>query len=104
MSFFISLWSKPESPFDPPGFLYTLFVHPVTTFFTFLHYLALSLRGLPYKPPPHTVPIRVVCVSDTHCKIPKALPKGDLLIHAGDLTNNGTLSDIQQSIDWLKAL
>jgi Icc-related predicted phosphoesterase len=105
MSFFISLWSKPESPFEPPGFLYTLFVHPVTTFFTFLHYLALGLRGSPYKPPPHAIPIRVVCISDTHSKIPpKALPKGDLLIHAGDLTNNGTLSNIQQSIDWLKTL
>ncbi|KAM0222191.1 hypothetical protein ACHAPQ_005268 [Fusarium lateritium] len=32
---------------------------------------------------------RIVCISDTHnCQV--KLPKGDVLIHAGDLTNQGT--------------
>ena len=105
MSLFTSLYSRPGSPFEPPSFLYTLICHPVTTLFTFLHHLTLNLRGLPYSPPKNQLPIRVVCVSDTHSKIPpKSLPQGDLLIHAGDLTNNGTIGDIQQSIDWLKTL
>lgn len=29
---------------------------------------------------------------------------GDLLIHAGDLTNSGTIEEIQAQIDWLDAL
>lgn len=32
------------------------------------------------------------------------IPNGDLLIHAGDLTNDGTLEDIQKQIDWLNSL
>ncbi|CCF46674.1 Ser/Thr protein phosphatase, partial [Colletotrichum higginsianum] len=32
---------------------------------------------------------RFVCVSDTHNTAVK-LPKGDVLIHAGDLTNQGS--------------
>lgn len=33
-----------------------------------------------------------------------AIPNGDLLIHAGDLTNDGTLKSIQKQIDWLDTL
>ncbi len=36
--------------------------------------------------------IRVVCISDTHGKMGKALrsiPDGDILIHAGDFTQRG---------------
>lgn len=35
---------------------------------------------------------RFVCVSDTHNQTLK-LPKGDVLIHAGDLTNQGSFSE-----------
>lgn len=45
--------------------------------------------------------VRIVCVSDTHNQTPK-LPAGDLLIHAGDLTNQGTFSELQKAIDWLR--
>jgi len=97
--------TQPSSQFAPPSIIYTLLYHPVTFVFTFLHYLFLYLRGPSYKPAKSSIPIRVVCISDTHSKIPpKSLPKGDLLIHAGDLTNTGTLSSIQQSLDWLKTL
>jgi hypothetical protein len=44
---------------------------------------------------------RIVCISDTHCQTPK-LPKGDVLIHAGDLTNQGSYSELKKTIDWLE--
>ncbi|KAF2816628.1 Metallo-dependent phosphatase [Mytilinidion resinicola] len=56
------------------------------------------LRLTPLKPP-----IRVVCVSDTHNGTPN-VPEGDLLIHAGDLTNTGTLKELQAQIIWFSAL
>ncbi|GJC89275.1 calcineurin-like phosphoesterase [Colletotrichum tofieldiae] len=37
---------------------------------------------------------RFVCVSDTHNTTVK-LPKGDVLIHAGDLTNQGSYSEVR---------
>jgi hypothetical protein len=47
--------------------------------------------------------ITVVCISDTHtltCNV----PDGDLLIHAGDLTNSGTIEELQAHIDWIDTL
>ena len=44
--------------------------------------------------------LTVVCISDTHNTQP-ALPPGDLLLHAGDLTAWGTFSEIQAQLDWL---
>lgn len=36
---------------------------------------------------------RFVCISDTHnCTV--KLPPGDVLIHAGDLTNQGSFSEV----------
>lgn len=36
---------------------------------------------------------RIVCISDTHnCTV--KLPPGDILIHAGDLTNKGSKSEV----------
>ncbi|CAK4032587.1 Metallophosphoesterase MPPED2 [Lecanosticta acicola] len=29
------------------------------------------------------------------------LPKGDILIHAGDLTNQGTRAELQRALDWI---
>jgi len=54
------------------------------------------------SPSPQTA-IRVVCLSDTHTQT-FPIPDGDILIHAGDLTNNGTVSDIQAQVDWLSSL
>src|SRR6201996_8265235 len=47
-----------------------------------------------------TQKIRIVCISDTHNTTP-ALPAGDLLIHAGDLTNRGTPAELQRQATWL---
>lgn len=48
---------------------------------------------------------RFVCVSDTHGYTPSEagfkLPAGDVLIHAGDLTNNGSMSELRRTIDWI---
>ncbi|MCJ1253565.1 hypothetical protein MMC24_001377 [Lignoscripta atroalba] len=47
--------------------------------------------------------ITVVCISDTHNSQPK-VPNGDLLIHAGDLSQSGSVEEVQQQLDWLKSL
>lgn len=48
------------------------------------------------SPPPATRATRrtrIVCISDTHNATVK-LPKGNVLIHAGDLTNQGSYSEV----------
>lgn len=44
---------------------------------------------------------RFVCISDTHNQTPK-LPAGDVLIHAGDLTNQGNISELRKIVAWLE--
>lgn len=48
---------------------------------------------------------RIVCVSDTHAYTPREagynLPAGDVLIHAGDITNRGSLAELRRSIEWI---
>ncbi|KIW25085.1 uncharacterized protein PV07_10755 [Cladophialophora immunda] len=44
---------------------------------------------------------RIVCISDTHNQTPK-LPAGDILVHAGDLSNQGTYSELQKTVDWIR--
>lgn len=67
-----------------------------------LHQLLLRLRGPPL--PPTDSPIRVVCLSDTHTLEWPEVPEGDLLIHAGDLANDGSVREIQAAVDWLRSL
>ncbi|PBP28993.1 Metallo-dependent phosphatase [Diplocarpon rosae] len=48
---------------------------------------------------------RFVCISDTHNAGPGGafkLPKGDVLIHAGDMTNQGSFSELKKTIEWLE--
>lgn len=45
--------------------------------------------------------IRIVCISDTHNQTPK-LPAGDILIHAGDLTNQGSYAELNKTVSWLE--
>lgn len=54
-------------------------------------------------PPPAVAPIRVVCESDTHNAVVD-VPAGDLLIHAGDLTKQGTLEELQSQLRGLSSL
>ncbi|OTA97348.1 hypothetical protein M434DRAFT_19159 [Hypoxylon sp. CO27-5] len=53
----------------------------------------------PFKPPENAV--SVVCISDTH-NSQCSLPDGDILIHAGDLTQSGSFEELQATITWLQ--
>lgn len=44
---------------------------------------------------------RFVCISDTHGQTPR-LPKGDVLIHAGDLSNQGGFKELKKTVEWLE--
>lgn len=52
-----------------------------------------------------TCKTRFVCVSDTHNATAYGsfkLPKGDVLIHAGDLTNQGSFTELQKTVRWIE--
>lgn len=68
-----------------------------------LRFYARKLQSLHRSPPPLPAPadpVTVVCISDTHGTQP-LLPEGDLLIHAGDLTEWGTFRELQAQLTWL---
>ena len=47
--------------------------------------------------------MKVIAISDTHglhSQMKHELPKGDLLIHAGDLTNVGRKIEVEDVINW----
>ncbi|KAF4121847.1 Calcineurin-like phosphoesterase [Geosmithia morbida] len=48
----------------------------------------------------HTRRTRIVCISDTHNSTVR-LPPGDVLIHAGDLTNQGSFPELSRAVKWL---
>jgi Icc-related predicted phosphoesterase len=48
--------------------------------------------------------VRIVAISDTHTfENDITVPDGDVLIHAGDATINGTLDEVEQFAEWLEA-
>lgn len=52
-----------------------------------------------------TKPLKIVIISDTHGMHEYlTIPDGDILIHAGDMTEYGLLSEIQEFDDWLGTL
>jgi len=56
-------------------------------------------------PAPVTRKTRFVCISDTHNGTSNGsfkLPKGDVLIHAGDLTNQGSYSELKKTVKWIE--
>ncbi|KAK1768158.1 Metallo-dependent phosphatase-like protein [Phialemonium atrogriseum] len=57
-------------------------------------------RPIPAAPPANA--ISVVCISDTHNSQPH-LPDGDVLIHAGDLTQSGSPEELHAALAWLAA-
>ena len=70
----------------------------------FVRFIFLSWAHSPMSPL-HYRKTRFVCVSDTHNASPIGafkLPKGDVLIHAGDLTNQGSHSELRKTIDWIE--
>ena len=49
--------------------------------------------------------VRFVCISDTHGKHRKInLPEGDVLLHAGDITNVGEPHQLEDFAEWLSKL
>jgi Icc-related predicted phosphoesterase len=49
--------------------------------------------------------LTIVAISDTHGRHDSlALPPGDVLVHAGDLTTSGTLEDVVRFDGWLATL
>lgn len=96
-------WARRKTIFDPPTALDLFLDSPLRWLIQALSSVILFLRGASYKPPKNKPKIRVVCISDTHTNTP-SIPHGDLLIHAGDLTNAGTVADIQKQLDWLASL
>lgn len=97
--------SQPTSVVDAfePKPLYLLLLRvPVKLLLYSFYHLINYLRS---APTPLDPPIRVVCISDTHTHFPSTeIPAGDILIHAGDLTNAGSIAEIQKQIDWLCSL
>lgn len=54
-------------------------------------------------PPRTKAPIKVVCIADTEgAEIP--LPRGDILIHAGDMSHGGSRDEIQAQFNWMSSL
>ena len=102
-----------SSPFEPPPLLYSFFTSPLTFLLNHIYTIILWLRGPSYLLlREHR--ICLVCISDTHTFKPPtteavpssqiALPPGDVLIHAGHLSNDGSFSAIQDQISWLSSL
>lgn len=92
------------SPYQKRSLPEYLVTSPLAALVYPLHHLLSHLRGPPRLPPPDAQPIRIVCISDTHSQEWADIPDGDLLIHAGDLTNDGSVRGIQAAVDWLQAL
>lgn len=92
------------NPWEPPTLLDALLSSPLQHLITILYHIILFCRGHPFHPPRSRPPIRVVCLSDTHDRVVYRIPDGDLLIHAGDLTDDGSLAKIQEQVDWLAGL
>ncbi|KAM7202052.1 calcineurin-like phosphoesterase [Rhypophila sp. PSN 637] len=117
MTILQALHLRRSSQWDPPTILDHLLTSPLKWIMSILYSYILFLRGRPFHPPPRPPsssvsgagveqekgPIRVVCLSDTHDQT-LAVPDGDLLVHAGDLTQDGSRESIQKQIDWLDGL
>jgi len=89
-----------NDPFLPPSLLECALTSPVKYLLGLLYRLSLSLRSVSSL---QDHKITVVCIADTH-NLTCAIPDGDVLIHAGDLTNTGTTAEIQTAIDWISSL
>ena len=97
-------FKPPSSPFEQPSTAYRILTSPLKFVIQNIYALQLFLRRSTHELPPRDQRVRFLCISDTHCLQPTNLPPADVLIHAGDLTNEGTIDQIQKQIDWLTRL
>ena len=95
------LFRSKDQIFEPPTRLERILSAPLKYLISLLYRLSTRLRS---APKPRKPSIRVVCISDTHSLKCDEIPDGSILIHSGDLTNNGTIAEIQQALDWLASL
>ena len=60
-------------------------------------------HNAPLPPKAHDSHVRVVVLSDTHGRHDELpiLPKGDVLLHLGDVANQGSLSHIRSFVQWV---
>ncbi|KAJ4349866.1 uncharacterized protein N0V89_008485 [Didymosphaeria variabile] len=93
--------TSPPDPFEPAPFARLVFQAPVKLLLYHAYHMITSLRSVPTPSKP---PIRIVCISDTHDHAIDEVPDGDVLIHAGDMTVDGSIPDIQKQVDWLSSL
>ena len=100
----LSFLKPPISPFETPSTTYLILHSPLKYIARKLFRFILLLRGPALPTPPEISRIRIVAISDTHTQKATCLPAGDVLIHAGDLANAGTVTEIQEQIDWLSSL
>ena len=96
-------WARRQNKWDPLTPLDSLLQSPLRYVVSLIYAIVLLCRGPPFKPPRNKPHVRVVCISDTHSNT-TAVPNGDVLIHAGDMTNSGTVEDIQAQLDWIASL
>lgn len=61
----------------------------------------ISARRPIHLPQPPEDAVTVVCISNTYGE--PQIPPGDILIHAGDLAEDGSLASLQVTLNWLKA-
>jgi calcineurin-like phosphoesterase family protein len=92
---------RTKDDFEPTPFLALLYQAPVKLLLYRAYHIITYLRSTPKPTQP---PIKVVCISDTHNHIAEDVPPGDILIHAGDMTDTGSADELQKQVDWLASL
>lgn len=65
--------------------------------------LAIKLYNWSTTSQPSADPITIVCISDTQNSKPD-IPTGDVLLHAGNLSQYGTFEEVQAALNWLNTL
>lgn len=91
-------------PWEPPSPVTQFLASPLIFLLRPVYSLLSAIRSPPRTHSTSQFPIQVACISDTHTRKLSSVPDGDILLHAGDLTNAGTVEEIQEAIDWLKTL
>ena len=94
----LGILRTPSGPFEPPTHLYHLLTRPLHFLVYYAHHLINFLRGQPNR---SRDPVRIVCLSDTHTHT-LPVPDGDVLIHAGDLSNRGTKPELERTFKWIE--
>ena len=100
----LDTFRAPPSPFERPTIAHRIVSSPVRFIAQQIYSCHVYLRSPGGTNSSEDQSIRVLCISDTHCQKPTALPPAEVLVHAGDLTNQGTVAEIQDQLDWLDGL